>query len=59
VTDNGNYLVLCHFADGISDLDAMADRLAKRPGVVEHGLFLNMASAVIVASEQGTRVLTP
>jgi ribose 5-phosphate isomerase A len=57
VTDNGNYLARCWFPDGIADPYALARVLADRPGIVEHGLFLNMASAVIAASPQGTHVL--
>ena len=57
VTDNGNYLARCWFPDGIADPYALARTLADRPGVVEHGLFLDMASAVIVAGPEGTRVL--
>jgi ribose 5-phosphate isomerase A len=57
VTDNGNYLVRCWFADGISDPHTLAHALAERPGIVEHGLFLDMATMVIVASAEGTHVL--
>jgi ribose 5-phosphate isomerase A len=57
VTDNGNYLVRCWFPDGIDDPYALARTLADRPGIVEHGLFLDMASAAIVASPEGTRIL--
>lgn len=57
VTDNGNYLVLCWFPEGIDDAYALARTLANRPGIVEHGLFLDMADEVIVADPQGTRVL--
>jgi ribose 5-phosphate isomerase A len=57
VTDNGNYLARCWFPDGIADAYALARALADRPGIVEHGLFLDMASAVIVATPEGTRVL--
>jgi len=58
VTDNGNYLALCWFEDGIEDAYTIADRLAYRPGIIEHGLFIDMAHQVIVASEQDTRILT-
>lgn len=58
VTDNGNYLARCWFADGIADPHSLADALAGRPGIVEHGLFLDMAQAVIVAGPTGTRTLT-
>ena len=57
VTDNGNFLALCRFPDGIADPYALARTLADRPGIVEHGLFLDMASAAIVAGTNGIRVL--
>ena len=57
VTDNGNYLVRCWFPDGIADPHALARALGDRPGIVEHGLFLNMATSVIVAGSQGIRIL--
>lgn len=57
VTDNGNYLVRCWFPEGIADPYALARTLADRPGIAEHGLFLDMASIVVVAGSEGTRVL--
>jgi ribose 5-phosphate isomerase A len=57
VTDNGNHLALCRFAEGISDPHGLAHKLAERPGIIEHGLFLDMASQVIVASSDSVRVL--
>ena len=57
VTDNGNYLALCRFPDGIADAYALARALADRPGIVEHGLFLDMANTVVVAGADGVRVL--
>jgi ribose 5-phosphate isomerase A len=57
VTDNGNYLARCWFPDGIEDAHALARALADRPGIVEHGLFLDMASDVVVAAGGGIRVL--
>lgn len=62
-TDNGNFLARCWFESdrpegwGIPDIYALARALAGRPGVVEHGLFLDMASLVIVAGAQGIRIL--
>ncbi len=53
VTDNGNYLARCWFPDGISDPYALASLLVAHPGIVEHGLFLDMAHRVIVGSQQG------
>ncbi|HEX7973730.1 MAG TPA: ribose 5-phosphate isomerase A [Anaerolineales bacterium] len=57
VTDNGNYLARCWFSGGIPDVHALARLLADRPGIVEHGLFLDLASQVIVAGENGIRIL--
>jgi ribose 5-phosphate isomerase A len=57
VTDNGNYLVLCHFPEGIPDAYALAQAMAQRPGILEHGLFLDMADTVIVAAPGGCRTL--
>jgi len=57
VTDNGNYLALLTFDGGIPNAHALALVLAERPGVVEHGLFLDMASKVIVASATGIRAI--
>lgn len=56
-TDNGNYLAKCHFDEGIPDAYALAEKLSLRPGIIEHGLFLNMATEVIVAGEDGIKVL--
>jgi ribose 5-phosphate isomerase A len=49
ITDNGNYLARCWFAEGIPDAYSLARLLADRPGIVEHGLFLDMADLVIIA----------
>ena len=57
VTDNGNHLARLWFACGIADPYALARTLADRPGIVEHGLFLDMASEVIVAGVDGVQVL--
>jgi ribose 5-phosphate isomerase A len=59
VTDNDNFLALCHFEDvgGIPDVIHLARKLEARPGIVEHGLFLGMAKLVIVAGEKGVRIL--
>lgn len=57
VTDNGNYLVNVWFDEGIKDPHHLARTLADRPGIAEHGLFLDMATDVIVAGSDGVRVL--
>jgi ribose 5-phosphate isomerase A len=55
VTDSGNFLVDCKFPQ-IDDPQALADGIKSVVGVVEHGLFLGIASRVVVAGEQGVRV---
>lgn len=57
VTDNGNNLARCWFAEGIPDPYALSSILANRPGIVEHGLFLKMATHVVVAGTGGIRVM--
>ena len=57
VTDNGHYLARCWFEDGIPDPEALSQTLLAWPGVMEHGLFLNMATGVIVATAAGVRVM--
>ncbi|HEX9029280.1 MAG TPA: ribose 5-phosphate isomerase A [Anaerolineales bacterium] len=57
VTDNGNLLARCWFSEGIPDAYALARALADRPGIVEHGLFLDLARQVVVAGADGIRIL--
>lgn len=47
-TDDGHYIIDALFPGGISDPAALADALARRPGVVETGLFLGMSPEVVV-----------
>ena len=55
VTDNGNYLLDCLVP--IPDPAALATQLKSVTGVVDHGLFIGLASRVIAATEQGVRIL--
>ena len=58
ITDEGNLILDCR-RDDWSDPSALQRALADMPGVVEHGLFLGMASAAYVAAADGVRVLAP
>jgi ribose 5-phosphate isomerase A len=58
VTDEGHYIVDCRFPRGLEDPRAVARALARRPGIVEDGLFLGMAHLAVVAGARGVRVLT-
>jgi len=54
-TDNGNLIVDCRFPGGIEDPAGLERRLARRAGVVESGLFLEMATEAVVAGAGGVR----
>ncbi|KAK1324941.1 putative ribose-5-phosphate isomerase [Acorus calamus] len=55
-TDNGNYIVNLYFERDIGDLNDASDRILRLPGVVEHGMFLGMATTLIVAGKLGVTV---
>ena len=55
VTDNGNLVLDCEFGP-LDEPGAMAAALSELPGVVEHGLFVGLADAVYVGTDDGVRV---
>ncbi|HUN22897.1 MAG TPA: ribose-5-phosphate isomerase RpiA [Anaerolineales bacterium] len=57
VTDNGNYLAKMYWQGGIDNPHKLARTLTAFPGVVEHGLFLQMADVVLVATSQGVQTI--
>ena len=56
VTDNGNYILDCQFDK--TDIFLLAEQINAIPGVVEHGLFLNMANYVYIATDKDIRKMT-
>jgi ribose 5-phosphate isomerase A len=56
VTDGGHWIVDAHLGR-ITDAPRLADLLNVIPGVVEHGLFIGLASTAILASPRGIRVV--
>jgi ribose 5-phosphate isomerase A len=56
ITDEGNYIFDCHYGE-ILDPPAVAQSLKSITGLVEHGLFLGLASVAIVAGPEGSRVI--
>ncbi|ERN14762.1 hypothetical protein AMTR_s00032p00028650 [Amborella trichopoda] len=58
VTDNSNYIVDLYFETPIKDSRAAGAEISRFEGVVEHGLFLDMATAVIIAGSDGVSVKT-
>ena len=57
VTDGGHWILDAHL-DRIADPQALADRLARIPGVVEHGLFIGLAQAAVLANADGVRIVS-
>ena len=58
LTDNGNFILDCPFGS-IADPEAVAAGLAAIPGVVEHGLFIGMATEALVSDGGAPRRITP
>ncbi len=58
VTDQGNYILDCRF-EPMENPAEIARQLCDRAGIVEHGLFIGLASMVIVGKPGGVEVLSP
>jgi len=56
VTDGGHWIVDAHLGS-IADAPRLAGLLSLIPGVVEHGLFIGLASTAVLAGAQGIRVV--
>ncbi len=56
VTDGGHWIVDAHLGR-IPDASRLAGLLTSIPGVVEHGLFIGLASTAVLAGSQGIRVV--
>jgi len=56
VTDGGHWIVDAHL-ERITDAPRLAGLLSLIPGVVEHGLFIGLASIAVLAGAQGIRVV--
>jgi ribose 5-phosphate isomerase A len=56
VTDGGHWLLDAQLRR-IADPRALAGKLAAIPGVMEHGLFIGLAQAAIVAGPDGVRLI--
>ncbi|AQZ51731.1 ribose-5-phosphate isomerase RpiA [Martelella mediterranea] len=56
MTDGGHYIIDASFGR-IHDAQALSDALNAIAGVVEHGLFIDIATLAIVASDGGVRTL--
>jgi len=56
ITDSGNHIYDCHF-DALRQARQLATALNAIPGVVEHGLFIDIASVVLIGNSQGAHKL--
>ena len=57
VTDNENYIYHCYFPEGIKNPGEMDAKLLSIDGVKDTGLFINMATKVIIGKEKSTEIL--
>ncbi|HTJ03062.1 MAG TPA: ribose-5-phosphate isomerase RpiA [Methylovirgula sp.] len=55
ISDSGNWIVDCALGV-IPKPEELAERLSAIPGVVEHGLFIGLATAVISAGPEGIKI---
>jgi ribose 5-phosphate isomerase A len=58
LTDNGNQILDCSFGQ-IADPPALALALSGIPGIVEHGLFIGLASVALVGRGESVEELRP
>jgi ribose 5-phosphate isomerase A len=56
VTSHGNFVLDCAFGP-IAEPASLAATLSAFPGVVEHGLFVDIADVAVVGSEHGVQLL--
>jgi ribose 5-phosphate isomerase A len=52
ITDSGHYLLDCHL-EKIPDPESLGAKLNQIPGIVEHGLFIGIATDAVVAHASG------
>lgn len=58
LTDQGNFLIDSHFQT-ITDPVAMSRSLLDVPGVVDHGLFIDLAKVALIAHDEKVLALQP
>ena len=57
VTDNKNYIYHCKFPNGIDNPRAIDKKLMNIEGVKDTGLFIDMATKIIVGSKNNVKIL--
>lgn len=56
ITDEWHYILDCQF-DSIGDVPSLANKIKCLAGVVDHGLFVDMADQAIIAGSHGVEVI--
>src|SRR5271163_947789 len=59
VTDGQHYILHCDLPQSGFTPEEAAEKLKRTVGVVEHGLFLSMASKVVIGAPDGIQILEP
>lgn len=54
VTDQGLWIIDASFHSGIDDPYTVAQKITHEPGVLEHGLFIGLATEILVGMVDGT-----
>lgn len=57
ITDENNIILDCWFDGGLDNPREMGQAIRSQPGVVEHGLFFNLATRAIIAAPDGIQIL--
>lgn len=57
ITDENNIILDCWFDGGLDNPREMGKAIRSQPGVVEHGLFFNLATRAIIAAADGIQIL--
>ena len=57
ITDNGNPILDCNFGK-IEDPPALSRTLSNLPGIVDHGLFIGLASVALIGKEDSVEEMT-
>jgi ribose 5-phosphate isomerase A len=56
VTDNGNYILDCEY-DKLENVKEIEAEINNLPGVVENGLFIGLASEIIIGKREGIEIM--
>jgi ribose 5-phosphate isomerase A len=58
-TDNEMAILDCRFPDGIREKHRIEREINMIPGVLENGLFLDLADEVLIGTPEGVRRMEP